>query len=303
MNLWEFFKDSFTGGLMDDLNLMLLALQEATTNIIKSVFFIEESKGLLTNGTLDTYSLRVAMDRLYLFMVGLVTLKLVWQGWKIHVLGRDGEAEVPPTSLLKNAIYAVVVALAFPVLYEIGVEIGIAISNSVSRAFPSSYMQSEEILLSDLTTLITSLYSSVSSNVAISIMLLAYVVVAILLFFKMLWQGWQMLLYRLGFPLSVVGLVNSDGGIFKSYVQIYFQQLLITMIQNFCLRISFTFLSGSGGSVLSSGNAVFALIALIAAFSTPKIFAQILQQNGGGGRGTQVAYTVMLAARSFAGGV
>lgn len=300
MNLWEFFKDSFTGGLMDDVNLMLLALQEATTNIIESVFFIEESQGVLASGVLDNYSIRVATDRLYLFMVGLVTLKLVWQGWKIHVLERDGEAEVSPTSLLKNAIYAVVVALAFPVLYEIGVEIGIAISNSVSGAFPGAYMLGGDIL-TDLPGLITGLYNKAASNVAISLMLLAYVVVCVLLFFKMLWLGWQMLLYRLGFPLAVVGLVNSDGGSFKSYVQIYFQQLCIAMIQNFCLRISLTFLSWSTTS-MSGGSVVFALVALLAAFSTPKIFNAILQSNGGGGRGTQVVYTVMMAARAFAGG-
>ncbi|MBQ9168519.1 MAG: hypothetical protein IJX67_08960 [Oscillospiraceae bacterium] len=298
MNLWEFFKDSFTGGLMDDLNLMLLALQEATTNIIESVFFIEESDALVKNGTLNSYSLSAAMDYLYLFMVGLVTLKLVWQGWKVYVLGRDGEAEVSPTTMLTNAVYAVGVALAFPVLYKIGVEIAIAVSSAVTRLFPSSHMWAENILFKDIPDLIMQLYASATSNVAIGILLLVYAVVFIILFFKMLWKGWQMLLYRLGFPFAVVGLVNSDGGVFKSYVQIYFQQLFIAMIQNFCLRISFALLSSSTGA-LSAGIGIFALIALFAAFSTPKIFAQILQQNGGGGRGTQIVYMAMMAARSF----
>ena len=210
---------------MDDLNLMLLALQEATTNIIESVFFIEESDALVTNGTLNSYSLSAAMDYLYLFMVALVTLKLVWQGWKVYVLGRDGEAEVSPATMLKNAVYAVGVALAFPVLYKIGVEIAIAVSSAITRLFPSSHMWAENILFKDMPDLIMQVYASATSNVAISIMLLVYVVVFIILFFKMLWQGWQMLLYRLGFPFAVVGLVNSDGGVFKSYVQIYFQQL------------------------------------------------------------------------------
>ena len=235
-------------------------------------------------------------------MVALLTLKLGWHGWKVYDLWKDGEAETSPTSILVNSLYAVGVALAFPVLYKIGAEIAIGISSAITKVFPNSLMWGEDIALGALPELIKNTYSSFSQNIVLHVLLLVFCIIYIILFFKMMFRGVHLLLYRFGVPLAVVGLVNSDGGVWKNYVQIYFQQLIITMIQNFCIRMSLVFISSASGSPLSTGLMVFAIVFLISALSTPKIFASILQQNGGGGRGTQVMYTVMMAARTFAGG-
>lgn len=288
---------------MDDIVLMLNGLQQASSDIIQSVFFIEESAALGVNGTLNPYTVKLALNVLYLSMVGLLALKLCWHGYKVYVLGRDGEAEVSPTTLLTSSLYAVGVALAFPVLYKIGVEIAIGISSAATKVFPNSLMWTETIIMSDMPDLIMDLFSNFSQNIVFHVLLLVYCIIYVILFFKMLGRGVQLLLYRMGVPLAVAGLINSDGGIWKSYVQIYFQQLVIAMIQNFCIRMSMALISSASGSFLSIGVMIFGIVFLVTAFSTPKIFNSILQQtNGGSGRGTQIMYTVMMAARSFGGG-
>lgn len=299
MNLWGFIKDSFTGGLMDDIYAMMKAFQEASSDIIQSVFFIEESTAL--SGTLNARTVNAALGAIYLFMVALVALKLCWQGYKVYVLWKDGEAEVSPANMLVNSIYAIGVALAFPVLYRIGCEVTIGISRSIANAFPLSLMQEEQIILRDVPDLIKNVFSAFSQNIVVSLLLLVFCFIYVILFFKMLFRGVHLLLYRLGVPLAVVGLVNSDGGIWKSYVQIYFQQLGITLIQDFCIRMSLVLIASASGSAFSAGKTIFAIVFLISALSTPKIFNSILQSNNGGGRGTQVVYTVMMAARAFGG--
>lgn len=300
MDLWGFIKDSFTGSLMDDIYKMMVYFQEATSDMIQSVFFIEESLAL--SGTLNAHRVNSALSAAYLFMIALVALKLCWQGYKVYVLWKDGEAEVSPVNMLVNSIYAMGVALAFPVLYKIGFEVAIGISRSIANVFPFSLMLEESIILGDAPDLVKNLFSTMSQNIVVCVLLLAYCIIYVILFFKMLFRGVHLLLYRLGVPFAVVGLVNSDGGIWKSYVQIYFQQLMITLIQDFCIRMSLVLLASASGSIFSAGKTIFSIVFLVCAFSTPKIFNSILQNNGGGGRGTQVIYTVAMTAKAFAGG-
>lgn len=302
MNLWGLIKDSFTGNLFDDIILLLQSFQQATSDIIETMFFLENATIFVTSGTITPHIIQKVFNILYLSMVGLVALKLCWQGWKVYVLGRDGEAEVAPTTMLTNSLFAVGVALAFPVLYKIGVEIALGISSAATKVFPNSFMAAENIVLSELPVIIRILYNDSAQDFAFCLLLLVYCIIFIILFFKMLFKGVELLLYRLGVPFAVVGLVNSDGGIWKTYIQIYFQQLILAMIQNFCIRLSLVMLVSASGSTLSSGSMIFAIVFLVTAFSAPKIFSSILQQpSGGGGKGTQIMYTVMLAARAFGG--
>lgn len=285
---------------MDDIYAMMVYFQEASSDIVQSVFFIEESLAL--SGTLNARRVSAALSVAYLFMVALVALKFCWQGYKVYVLWRDGESEVSPANMVVNSIFAMCVALAFPVLYKIGCEIAIGISRNIANVFPFSLMQEETILFEDAPDIIKGLFATMSQNIVVGVLLFAYGIIYVILFFKMLFRGVHLLLYRLGVPFAVVGLVNSDGGIWKNYIQIYFQQLMLTMIQDFCIRMSLVLLASASGSYFSAGKTIFAIVFLVCAFSTPKIFNSILQPNSGGGRGSQVIYTVAMTAKAFVGG-
>lgn len=296
-DIWESLKGSLLGSLGDFTNEILTALQKISTDIIMSAFFIEETSGL-SGTTLNATTVSVALRTLYFTTVGLLALKLCWQGYKVYVLWRDGEAEVSPVSMAKNAIYALGVAMAFPVLYKIAVEICIEVSNSVSSVFPVTIMQGSTAIMDYAVSTLQGQYNSGSYGQSFIMLFLAliYIVVLIILVCQMFIRGAAMLIYRLGVPFAVVGLVNNDGGSWKSYIQIFFQQIAIVMIQNFLIRLSLLLIS-----TVSFANFFFGIILLFSSFKMPKILAPVLQTGGNGG--AQVVYTVMLAARAFKGGV
>lgn len=300
MNLWNLIRDSFTGSLMNDIYELMKYFQDTSSNIIQSVFFVEKSMAL--GGTLNANRVNSALSAIYLFMVALVALKLCWQGYKVYVLWRDGESEISPVNMVVNSIFAICVALAFPTLYTIGCEITMGISRTIAGVFPFSLMQEEASILDNAPGIILALASNLSGHIVLIGLVAAYAVIYIILAFKMLFRGVHLLLYRLGIPFAAVGLVNSDGGIWKNYIQIYFQQLMMTLIQDFCLRLSLVLLASASGTIFTAGKTIFAIVFLICAFSTPKIFNAILQPSNGGGRGTQIVYTVAMTARAFVGG-
>lgn len=295
MNLWEELKELLADMLWDCIDSILSQLQHITGNIIRSAFLIEESSGL-SNSLLNADSIQFALSMVYLFTIALLALKLCWQGWKVYVLWRDGEAENSPANMLINSIYALCIAMAFPTLYKIAVEIALGIDEYVAYAFPSGVMGGSSNIISIAYSMMEIYYKSggLSASFAMVIISLAYIILFVILIFSIMIRSAAMLIYRIGIPLAVIGLVNSDGGIWKNYIQILFQHLAIVLIQNFCIRLSLFFIYSA-----SFTSFVFAIIFAVSAFKIPKIFASVLQT--GGGTGGQIIYTVIMAARAFRG--
>lgn len=122
------------------------------------------------------------------------------------------------------------------------------------------------------------------------ILILIYLIAYLLLYLKLIGRGIEMLVLRLGFPIAAIGLVNSDGGIFHSYVQLILKQMATSVIQvalmylSFRLAMRFTFT-----------NIFLAFAVLLVAFRTPTMLSQLLApQRQGGGMGQKLHTTMML---------
>lgn len=289
-DLWQSLKDMFYGILSDIVNDWLQQLQGVVSDIIQTAFHIEKMPGL-SGGILTPETVKLALSALYLTMVGILTLKLLYKGWEVYVLWRGGEAEVSPFEMLKNAVVALITAMAFPILYDIAVAISMSVSNKVLNALPGLSSGNIAMLLTGI--MVPALVPQIS--VFTVLLMLTFVILCIILAVQMLKRGAEMLIYRLGVPFAVVGIVNSDGGAWTNYIQLFFRQLATVMIQNFCLRIAIALVA-----TISIPNMVVGIMFLITAFTMPKLLSSVLGAGGGNGSGTM--YTVMMAARAFAGG-
>ncbi len=112
----------------------------------------------------------------------------------------------------------------------------------------------------------------------------------IIMWIRLMGRGFEMLFMRVGFPLAAIGLIDSDGGVFKSYTQLMFRQMLTSIFQVAALRLSLLFLPN-----LSFTGLLLSIAILLAAFRTPKLLQQIMTPQGGGsGFGAKVYQGAMV---------
>lgn len=292
MSLWDIVQ-GFLRDLLDaGVNEVLATLQGVFGDLFYISFFIEQMPGL--NQTILTAStIRSAMNILYGFLVALLTVKLIWKGIKVYILWRDGEAETPPGEMLMGAAFALIVAVSFPLLYEMGVDIVHEIILAVCGAvFPASSQWNGDWVLMTISTFMG---MPTGAGLLVILLGLVYIILFIWLLFAMLKQGGEMLIFRLGIPLAVIGLVDSDGGAWKPYSQTLFRQMATALVRYFCMALGVQLISS-----LTVTGMIASIIFAVIAVSTPTILSQFLTPKGGGGL-TQKISTISLAIRSFGG--
>lgn len=291
MSLWDIFQGFLEDALNAALNDILSALEGVMGDLLYASFFIETLPGL-DDTVLSVSSINAATDVLYGFMILLLAGKLIWKGIKVYILWRDGESETPPGEMAIGSVFAVLTAVLFPTLYKIGVEIVQEMITAIGKAMFS------DVTLWNLNffQLIRDAYLGISSpTLIITILGLVYILLFIWLMFVMLKQGVEMLVFRLGVPIAVIGLVDSDGGAWKPYSQTLFRQMATALVRYLCMFIGVRLIVG-----LTATGLIVGIAFEIVAISTPTILSQFLSPKGGGGM-SQKVQTVAMAVRMFGG--
>lgn len=207
---------------------------------------------------------------LYIACTTILALKLIWKGVKVYILNRDGDPEVSPTTLLTGAAAALGVSVAFPILYPILVNLTLHIAEALVYAATGSW-EYAQIQIGSMIDLVGTI--AVAKN-TLGLAALAYGVMLFVINFQLLMRGAELLIFRLGVPFASLDLVNSDGNLWKNYINILFRMMLLSIVQVFCMTI--------GLLLFSDGSITWALAFEMAAVSGPKILAQFFPAQAGG---------------------
>ena len=122
------------------------------------------------------------------------------------------------------------------------------------------------------------------------LLLAVYFIAYIALFARLIGRSFEMLLLRWGLPIAAVGLINSDGGIFPSYIQLIFKQFATSVLQVIAMYLSFYIAMDFSVSHVIMGLAIIGV-----AFRGPALLAQILTpQKQGAGVGPKLHTALML---------
>lgn len=289
MSLWKIFEGFLSDALNSAMKDFLKPLGQFLGNLLRVSFFIEELPGM-GDTVVMAVNIQKAFYILYGFLTLLLVLKIIWKGTKVFVLWRDGDADTPPTEMLLGAFLAVFTAAAFPVIYGIAVDIVQSIANAISSAFFSGSIITIDGLLD-------AFLKNLQWSLTITLFGLIYALVLLWLIFTMIRQGVELLVFRLGIPFAVAGLIDSDGGAWKPYSQTLLREMATAIIRYLCLMLS---MSLAASSTLS--GLITAICFEMVAVKTPAMLAQFLSpKSGGGGVGAKVN-AIATAVRLFAGG-
>lgn len=253
----------FQGFITDLLNNALGEFDGALQGLFTGMLYIERmmSEVFPESAVSNTYRF------IYLFGASLAILKFLKKGFSIYVLWRDGDADSSPQDMFIGMIYAAAIMIGFPSLYDMLTRVTLWFSDGIMNSFGLSRDLGLKVL------------SNTTADVGLFylIVILVYFICAVVLWIQLIRRGIELLILRLGIPIACMGLLDSDGGVFKSYIQTLFQAMFTTVVQ-----IALMSLSLRAMTVFSLPTVLFGIAALMGSFGTPVMMQKFMVASSGG---------------------
>lgn len=269
--------------LAQGVNEAFTLLDQAMSDLLHSMLNVEDMVVVPGSTIMTTGSLAELYQFIYIAVCGIVVLKFLFKGFKIYVLWRDGDADTSPATMLTGAGAAAFMMVAFPLLYK------------YMAAFTVFLAEGIMARLGEYETLKIQLLPApelLGQTLVALLILLVYIIFLIVLWVRLLGRGVELLVLRLGVPVSCLGLLDSDGGLFRGYMQIFFKTLFTSVIQIVLMAWSVRILSS-----LSMPNVLLGTAMVITALHTPTLMQQILIQSRVGGGLTSKISSGAMAVR------
>lgn len=286
----ELFTETIANFFSGIVNSIIDLVDELSIKLLDSVFHAESLVN--ANGTvLSSTSLRNVYQFIYIFACALVALKFIFKGFQIYVLWRGGDAEASPRDMAVGVAEATVIMVAFPWLYERIVDVFKYLAEGVMGRLGVSAIQGTGFLSPLKITL--DVAGAIVPLLLKILFLLIFFILMFVLWIKLIRQGFELLIMRLGVPLATLGMIDSDMALTKNYFQTLLKVGITVIIQVTLMSLSFR--------VIVTGDTVslLAAIALMAtAMSAPRLLQQFLTPQAQGGGLMNKAYSAAMVART-----
>lgn len=204
---------------------------------------------------------------LFGFGVSLIVLKFLKKGFETYILWSDGDADEEPISLLTNFFRALAVAISFPTLYQWMASIVEDMTNKLLTAVGVATDSGWQAWVSGIS----------SAGLVTAIFGLIFIICYFMLYFQFLMRGLEIFILRVGVPLACVGLLDNDKGVFKTYLNKFFQSMLAVVVQ--------IVLSKLGVGLMLNMHVFWGVACMVLAIQTPRFLQDFLVTTGGGGGG------------------
>lgn len=216
-----------------------------------------------------TNIVEVLFDILLGFGVSLIILKFLKKGFSCYVLWTDGDPDTEPTALILRFIEAMVVAVTFPVMYGWIAQITEELTGQILSAVGGSTNYDWQAWANGFASL----------GITTAIFGLIFVICYFMLYFQFLMRGLEILILRIGMPMACVGLLDNDKGVFKQYMNKFWQSTLAVLIQICLCKLGVGMMMNIGVNM----NLFWGLACMVLAIKTPSFLREFLLTTGGGG--------------------
>lgn len=215
------------------------------------------------------------------FGVSLIILKFLKKGLECYVMWTDGDPDTEPIGIVIRFVQAVAVAVCFPTLYSWLAEITKGLIDDLMAAIGAATNYDWQTWVNGIS----------SMGLTTAIFGLIFVICYFVLYFQFLMRGLEIMILRIGMPMACVGLLDNDKGIFKTYINKFFQSTLAVVIQICLCKLGV-------GMILNIGinmNVFWGLACIVLAIKTPSFLRDFLVPiSGAGGAINNVYHSVRL---------
>ncbi|WFR59160.1 DUF6102 family protein [Anaerocolumna sp. AGMB13025] len=210
----------------------------------------------------------VLFDILLGFGVSLIILKFLKKGFECYVMWTDGDPDVEPTHLVIRFIQAIAVAVCFPVMYGWLAEITQNLTDELMAAIGAATNYDWQAWVNGISSL----------GLVTAIFGLIFVVCYFVLYFQFLMRGLEIMILRIGLPLACVGLLDNDKGVFKTYINKFFQSTLAVVVQICLCKLGVGMMMNIGVNM----NIFWGIACIVLAIKTPRFLSEFMVPTGGG---------------------
>lgn len=216
---------------------------------------------------LGTNGISGIFDIFFAFGVSLIILKFLKKGFERYILWTEGDPDTEPILLLTGFFKSLAIAICFPTLYDWLTEIISDLSSQLITII-------SEGMITDFSAVITGISSA---GIFTGIVSLIFFICFFILYIQFLTRGLEILILRVGVPLACVGLMDDNNGIFRTYIQKFFQSTLAVLVQIVLAKL--------GVALMLNTHVFWGLAALLLALRTPKFLQEFIIISGGQGGG------------------
>lgn len=212
----------------------------------------------------------------------LLILKFAYKLFDTYILAADGNDDADPLIFVVNMGKAIFVSLAFGLLFDSMMKIAQEISTKI--------MNSMSLKPLDVTSAWDA-YVKISSTPLALVLLCLYGILAIVLSVSFVMNAIQFVFLRVGISFATVGMIDSDGGVFKPYMKKFYQICFTILIQVASFKLSLY--------AFSQFSWIWAFALICMAIKAPAWLSEFIMVNQGGGGKLQQALYSFSILRSF----
>ena len=196
--------------------------------------------------------------------VSLIILKFLKKGFECYVLWTDGNPDADPANLVIRFVQAMAVAVSFPTLYGWLAQIVESLSDQLLNAIGASSDYDWLAWVEGISSL----------GIVTAIFGLVFIICYFILYFQFLMRGLELMILRVGVPVACVGLIDNDKGVFKTYMNKFFQTALSVIVQICLCKL--------GVGMMLNMHIFWGIACMILAIKTPKFLSDFMVPTGGG---------------------
>lgn len=278
MNAKKVFLDGITGFLNDLINEALGAFDSALGNIVDVALNSEDyMKSTLGMNFDELYKI------IYTYAIYLIVLVFLKKGFDVYILWNDGDADMDPFIMLTSFCKAIVVAVSFETLYGYITSFSLEMINAILKSFNTA-----DIDLSAPTVLKAAVAGFLNNGIFMVIIACIYIVMYIKLYIDFIKRGLELFILKKGVPFACIGLMNSDGGVFKPYTKKIVQEVLSVLLQVALFKLSLIF--------MINGHFFWGIAAIIYSLTAPQFLQEFIMISQSGGVTTKISQTAYMAS-------
>lgn len=243
------------------------------TSIIPMAFYSEKYIASTLNMAVFTDFTKL-FDLFFSFGVSLIVLKFLKKGFEIYVGWYEGDADSDPLNLVTNFLRAMVIAICFPMFYDLLVQITTEIMDLALAEVNA--LASQQSLADAIIHIVDKALLQAIGGVIL-------IVCWFLLWLQFMMRGVEMFVMRIGLPIACVGLLDSDKGVFAPYMKKFFMNAFTVLVQVVLVKLSLM--------IMGEGHIFYSIAICLVAMKTPKFLQEFMLVSGSGGVMNTVYHT------------
>ena len=214
--------------------------------------------------------------------ISMIVIKFLKKGFECYVGWSEGDPDSDPMQLVVNFVRALAVAVCFPVLYG-------WLADGVGEMTDQLITVIGDATAPTLSTVVATI---ATGGLFAALTILIFFIMLFVLWVQFIGRGLEIVVLRCGMPWACMGLLDSDKGVFGTYLKRLFQSVLSVIVQVSLVKL--------GIGMMIQGHGFWAIACLMMSMKTPKLLQDFLMSYGPGGGLNSAAQGAGLIIRKLA---